>query len=164
MCRGPTRIVEACLDTACAIHWPDRVRQREASGDRPASPAARTAMSAAEKKRRAIEDAWKKARVGARIALAKGVIAKPVLTAKLVLDILSPYAAKEVETRTKVKLTDATAAAVLLLHALGHHERTRADFAAFGKLVGFDLAKYEREAARGKATKPPKAKKAKRKA
>jgi ParB/RepB/Spo0J family partition protein len=136
---GPTRLVDVCRDKSCAKHWPE-LQQDDAR-----EPASARRVDPANEKRRQADLAWGKLKRAAMPALIRAIVSNARLTAELVLEALGKYDVKNVQERTGVKLSDATAAAVLALHGIARHPLgSRADLTRTGKRFRFDLAAWEK--------------------
>ncbi len=146
---GPLGIRKACATRTCKTHWPE-LQKAPATSARAGSPSTGK-WEKQEAERRSRENAFARLRKQAWPGVVKAVTAHAKVNARLVSDVLSTYAVREVTNKTGIRFSDETATAVLALHGILRKAHTHQTFASAVKAYGFDLKRFERETKKAKA-------------
>lgn len=155
--------LQVCRNKRCEVHHPQAKPEHASSSSGKEAKRKLQPWELQEQKRRKQQAAYAKLKNAALRAMAPAIL-KASLNAGLVRDIIGGFNIADVSKRFGIALSDKTAVAVLLANHANEESWSRAGLAKIGKLVGFDLAKFEREAAKAAAAKAkaagkPKAKK-----
>lgn len=146
--RGRPRLLTFCrTGNGCPVHHPDpRAASADSADTSNGSRKNRkpTAYELAEKKRNQEQRQYVLLRSAALRAMVPCLM-KATVTPALVKGIIKTYELKEIATRFGLEPKGDNGVAVLLAAAALEHLYSRSVFAKFGKLVGFDLGKFQRQ-------------------
>jgi ParB/RepB/Spo0J family partition protein len=142
---GPVRLVDACIANPCEKHRPAQKPATSAgSYTSPRTVSASTAKWEKEQRdRRAKEAAWNKLKDAAIDAL--GPHLKTLKFNANIAKLFVIGGEREIEKRFGLKLTDQTAAAVLVADRIIEDVWTRDQMVRWSKLLGFNFSKFERD-------------------
>lgn len=161
---GRPGFLQICRNKECEVHHPKPKPEpaRSASAGKTEKRKLQP-WELQEQKRRKQQAAYAKLKAAVLRAMAPSLL-KASLNAALVRDIIGGFNIADVSKRFGIALSDKTAVAVLLANHVSEEAWSRASLAKLGKQLGFDLAKFERDAAKAAAAKAkaagtPKAKK-----